>query len=79
MDEIRTEYAKNPKTCSIINNLNQYPKFEWKNDILWYKGRIYLNTNSRFKAKVLKESHDCPAAGHSKHTIMHKDHFFGKG
>jgi hypothetical protein len=64
LDEIRTEYAKNPKTCSIINNLNQYPKFEWKNNILWYKGRIYLNTNSRFKSKVLQESHDCLVAGH---------------
>jgi hypothetical protein len=28
LDEIRTEYAKNPETFSIINNLNQYPKFE---------------------------------------------------
>ena len=26
--EIRTEYAKNAKVCSIINNINQYPKFE---------------------------------------------------
>ena len=23
LDEIQTEYAKNPETCSIINNLNQ--------------------------------------------------------
>ena len=23
LDEIRTEYEKNPETCSIINNLNQ--------------------------------------------------------
>jgi hypothetical protein len=64
LNEIRTKYAKNPETCSIINNLNQYPKFEWKNDILWYKGRIYLNTNSIFKAKVLQEYHDCPTVGH---------------
>jgi hypothetical protein len=64
LDEIRTEYAKNQETCFIINNLNQYPMFEWKNNILWYKGRIYLNDNSRFKAKVLQESHDFPTAGH---------------
>jgi hypothetical protein len=34
LNEIRTEYAKNPETCSIIDDLSQYPKFEWKNDIL---------------------------------------------
>jgi hypothetical protein len=27
LDEICTEYAKNLETCSIMNNLNQYPKF----------------------------------------------------
>ena len=47
LDEIWTEYAKNAKVCSIINNINQYPKFEWKNDLLWYKGRIYLSANSK--------------------------------
>ena len=38
LDEIRTEYVKNTKVSSIINNINHYPKFEWKNDLLWYKG-----------------------------------------
>jgi hypothetical protein len=28
LNEIQNEYAKNPETCPIINNLNQYPKFE---------------------------------------------------
>ena len=40
LDKIQTEYAKNTQVCSIIENINQYPKFEWKNDLLWYKGRI---------------------------------------
>ena len=64
LNEIRSEYAKDPETSTIINNSNHDPKFEWKNDILWYKGRIYLNSNSKFKVKVMKESHDSPATGH---------------
>jgi hypothetical protein len=82
LDEIRIEYAKNPESCSIINNLNQYPKFEWENNILWYKVRIYLKSNSRFKTKVLHESHDCPSARHVgffKTYYNAQDHFFGKG
>ena len=54
LNEIRSEYAKDPETSTIINNSNRDPKFEWKNDILWYKGRIYLNSNSKFKVKEIK-------------------------
>ena len=49
--------------------------FEWRNDILWYKGRIYLNSNSKFKVKVMKESHDSPAVGHAG---FFKSFFFNK-
>ena len=81
-NEIQTEYDKKIDTCSIINDLNQYPKFEWKNDILWYKGIIYLNTNSKFKTKVLQEAHDCLAAGHVgffKTYYNVRQSFFWKG
>ena len=64
LNEIRSEYAKDPEITAIINNLPNNSKFEWKNDILWYKGRIYLNENSKFKFKILKESHDSLLAGH---------------
>ena len=61
-NEIQSEYAKDSETGDIINKLPQNSKFEWKNDILWYKGRIYLNSNSKFKDKTLKESHDSLSA-----------------
>jgi len=64
LDEIRAEYAKDKDCDSMINNISQYTNFEWKNDILWYKGRIYLTPASKFKIKILKESHNSPAAGH---------------
>ena len=82
LDEIRSEYAKDPETSTIINNSNHDPKFERKNDILWYKGRIYLTSNSKFKAKVMKESFDSPAAGHMglfKSNYSGRRSFFWKG
>ena len=82
MNEIQSEYAKDPEISTIINNSNCDPKFEWKNDILWYKGRIYLNSNSKFKVKVIKESHDSPAAGHVgffKSYYNARRSFFWKG
>ena len=64
LDEIQGEYVKDPDTYTLINDPNQVLKFEWRNDIISYKGRIYLSPTSRFKTKVLKESHDSPTAGH---------------
>ena len=64
LDEIWGEYAKDPDICVLIDDPNRSPKSEWRNDILWYKGRIYLSPTSRFKTKVLMESHDSPAAEH---------------
>ena len=82
LDEIQGEYAKDPDTSALIDDPNQGPKFEWKNDILWYKGRIYLSPTSRFKTKVLIESHDSPAAGHVgffKTYYNAKQSFYWKG
>ena len=64
LDEIRGEYAKDPDTCALINDPNQGSRLQWRNDILRYKGRIYLSPTSQFKTKVLIESHDSLAAGH---------------
>lgn len=63
LNEIQSEYVKDPEITVIINNIPDNSKFEWKNDILWYKGRIYLNSSSKFKSKILKESHDSLSAG----------------
>jgi hypothetical protein len=58
LDEIQVEYVNDLESYSMIDNLGQNPKFEWRNGILWYKDIIYLTIFSKFKMKVLKESHD---------------------
>ena len=82
LDKIRGEYAKDPDTCALINDPNRGSRFEWRNDILWYKVRIYLSPTSRFKTKVLIESHDSPTAGHVgffKTYYNAKKSFYWKG
>ena len=51
LEKIQREYAKDPNTHALIEDPNRGSKFEWGNDILWYKGRIYLNPTSRFKLR----------------------------
>ena len=82
LNEIRSEYAKDPDMLAIINNLPGNSKFEWKNDILWYKGRIYLNSKSKFRSKILKESHDSMSSGHVGYFKTYynaRQSFFWKG
>jgi len=37
--------------------------WEWKRDILWYKGRIFLFPQSKLKQQILRESRDSPMVG----------------
>jgi hypothetical protein len=48
----------------VESNNGTRPNFTWENDILWYKGRIYLPNSSKFKFQILKENHDSPSTGH---------------
>ena len=36
LDEMGGEYDKDLDTCALINDPNQGPKIEWRNEILWY-------------------------------------------
>jgi hypothetical protein len=38
--------------------------WEWKRDILCYKGRIFLFPQSNLKQQISRESHDSSMAGH---------------
>ncbi|QRV81614.1 Transposon Tf2-7 polyprotein [Ceratobasidium sp. AG-Ba] len=42
----------------------QYDKYEWKEDLLWYKGRIVIPENKEIRLAILEMQHDNPIAGH---------------
>jgi hypothetical protein len=52
LDEIQVEYAKDCESYSIINNLAQNQKFEFRNDILQFKEKNYLTPSSKLKTNV---------------------------
>ena len=64
LDEIQPKYAKDEDCDSMIKNISEHTKYEWKNDILWYKGSIYLTPASKFKVKIVKEPHNSRVAEH---------------
>jgi hypothetical protein len=76
------EYSKNKFTCELLDGLVQDDRYSIVNDIIYYKGRIYLVPESGLKKKILQATHDSPLAGHQgflKTYRMIRERFSWKG
>ena len=46
----------------------QYERYEWKENLLWYDGKILVPDSSEIRLKLLEHHHDEPIAGHQGHA-----------
>ena len=58
------EYSKNKFACEVMDRQVINDNFRIMDDIIYYKGWIFLVPKSAFKAKVLQACHDSPVVGH---------------
>jgi hypothetical protein len=58
------EYSKNKFACELMDGKIQDERFWILDDLIYYKGRIYVVPESKFKERVLRAFHDSPLAGH---------------
>jgi hypothetical protein len=58
------DYSKNKFACELMDGHVQYDSYKIIDDIIDYKGRIFLVPKSLFKVKVLQAFHDSPLAWH---------------
>jgi hypothetical protein len=58
------EYSKNRFSCELMDGELQDDRYKVVNDIIYYKGRIYLVPGSTFRGKLLQDFHDAPIEGH---------------
>jgi hypothetical protein len=58
------EYAKDQFACQLMDGKIQDDNFRVINDLIYYKGRIFLVPRSSLKAKILHACHNSPVAGH---------------
>jgi hypothetical protein len=69
LQAVRQEWLQEPKSLHLIQQLqNKAPAplgYSWLQDELRYKGRLYLNKQSKLKSTVLSELHATATAGHS--------------
>ena len=61
---IMVEYAKDSWALGIIDGSLQDDRYMVVNDLIIYKGRIFLTPGSKVKNIVLRSFHDSPLVGH---------------
>jgi hypothetical protein len=61
---ILVEYSKNKFACELMNGQLHDDRYWIIDEIIYYKGRIYLVTESLFKKRVLKAFHDSSLVRH---------------
>ena len=57
------EYSKNKFSCELMDGQIQDDRYWIIDDIIYYKGRIYLIPESSLKRKIIQASHDSPLSG----------------
>jgi hypothetical protein len=81
-DHLVMEYAKDQHACQLLDGQVQDDNFKVINDLIYYKGRIFLVPGSAFKAKVLQTCHNSPMVGNqgiSKMYMQVRERFSWKG
>ena len=70
---IQQAYNKDDEIQAIKKNLENNVKemkgvalglCEWKNEHLWYQGRIWIPNDEEFRTSLIRQNHDDPLAGH---------------
>ncbi|WVZ14092.1 hypothetical protein V8G54_011658 [Vigna mungo] len=49
----------------VLSNPSFYPLFRWNGDLLLYRGKIWINNQSKFIPLLLREFHETPIGGHA--------------
>jgi hypothetical protein len=81
-EHLIVEYAKDQFACQLLDGKIQDDNFRVINDLIYYKGRIFLVPGSALKAKILHACHNSPVAGHqgiSKTYRQVRERFAWKG
>ena len=54
------EYSKNKFACELLDGQVQDDRYRIIDDIIYYKNKIYLVSESTLKKKIIQASHDSP-------------------
>jgi hypothetical protein len=69
LNKLKADLKDDPEFQSLVQKILQnpslYDKFQVLDDLLFYQGKLYIPTQSRFKHMLLEEFHSSTIGGHS--------------
>lgn len=70
LEDLKLSY-QDDATRELLSKLNQgaldLVKYNYRNDILFYKGRLYVGSTTALREQLVKHAHDSPIGGHSSY------------
>jgi hypothetical protein len=63
------EYSKNKFACELIDGHIQDERYRVVDDIIYYRGHIYLVLESTLRENIMRATRDTPLVGNSRYFI----------
>ena len=76
------EYSKDTKACEVLEGTHANERYRVMDEVIYYKGCIYLVPNMQLRERVLQETHDSPLSGHQgfqKTYMVVRERFMWRG
>jgi len=80
--QLLVEYSKVRKACEVLEGTHADERYRVMDEVIYYKGHIYLVLNSQLRERVLQASHDSSLSrnqGFRKTYIVVRESFTWKG
>jgi hypothetical protein len=80
--QLLVEYSKDRRACEVLEGTHADERYRVMDEVIYYKGRIYLVPNSQLRERVLQAAHDSPLSGHQgfrKTYMVVRERFTWKG
>jgi len=62
--QLLVEYSKDCWACKILEGSYADERYRVMDEVIYYKGRIFLVSGSELKERILHATHDSPLSGH---------------
>lgn len=64
--QLLVDYSKDRRACEILEGTHADEHYRVMDEVIYYKGLIYLVPNSQLKERILQAAHDSPLSGHQR-------------
>ena len=62
--QLLVEYSKDRRACDILEGSSADEHYMVMDEVIYYKGRIFLVSRSQLRERILQEAHDSPLSEH---------------